>query len=709
MVSSASRFPEYQVVCICGGHGFPHGTATAARITLIGRALQQAGVPFRLLHCGPSPIAVNTDRTGTHEGIPFQYTTTTRRPSNKFLRFLVYLWAVAELTLRLVRLWPLRRSTVIYLYLMEGPLVLYVGLLSRCLGIPIVQELCEWLPGDPCSNRFTNWLHKKAMFQSAAGALVISKAIEKRVRERCTTYGLDVRVLRIPALIDPAPFLPASQCTDLDTSVISEFLYCGTWTNDIFFVIRAFQLVRLSGYQCRLRLLVGANDGIIPSIIEYAAAQGISSQDFTLMGYVDVSALGALYRSAIALLMPLRNDDRSVTRLPNKMSEYLASGRPIVTSEIGDCVDLLTDNVNAYMAKPGDERSFADKMIAVLDQPARATEIGAAGQRICLSHLDFRPYSGVLSSFFSDCINGKRNALNFPSLFHLRLSMILRNLLCGLFASLIVISGRTRTAKKNALNSHAVTSIYFHNPNKRLFTKCVRWLKRQGYVFISIRQLIDIVHGRLLPPKGAVWLSFDDGFKELLTSVVPVVRQEKVSVTIFVSPGIIAEDGLFPWLHRDGSGPSRNDLIKTGVRDAMTVSELKEIAKYPEVGIGSHTVNHVITVNLDDAELCYEIGESKRQLEAWLGSPVTSFAYPVGQFDGREGKILSKCGYEIAATTVAARILNTSYQFEIPRFHVGDNIPFSEAVCNMVGVWRPVIDPPKRFLRRWRVLSNAFH
>src|SRR6185437_10012396 len=110
----------------------------------------------------------------------------------------------------------------------------------------------------------------------------------------------------------------------------------------------------------------------------------------------------------------------------------------------------------------------------------------------------------------------------------------------------MIASGRVRRAKKRILSSDAVTAIYFHNPNKRLFARCVHWLTKSGYTFISHDELIRILQRRIEPPIGAVWLSFDDGFKELLDTVVPLVRQDHVPVTLFIPPGIIEGDGLFP-------------------------------------------------------------------------------------------------------------------------------------------------------------------
>ncbi len=148
------------------------------------------------------------------------------------------------------------------------------------------------------------------------------------------------------------------------------------------------------------------------------------------------------------------------------------------------------------------------------------------------------------------------------------------------------------------------------------------------------------------------------------------------------------------------------------VRDAMTLPEVKTAASYPEVTIGSHTVSHAITTDVQTAVLRDELAQSKSQLEDWVGTPVRSFAYPGGYFDGRESRVLAECGYELAVTTEPRFVTVSSNNFEIPRFHVGDNIPFAEAVCNMVGVWRPAFDPLVHLVGRARTAfgqcSRAF-
>jgi poly-beta-1,6-N-acetyl-D-glucosamine N-deacetylase len=682
----------YQVICVCGGHGFPSGTGSSARIMMVGKTLREAGIGFHLIHCGPSPVGINTERSGVCEGISFEYTTSVKRPDNRLTRFLVYIRAAFGLTVRLARLRQAPHNTLIYSYIMMGPMNLYLGLICGVLGLPMVQELCEWWPGEPTCSAFTKWLHKRSMFRLATGVQVISKEIEERVMQRCADANPDLLIHRLPAIVDAQLFANASPIDRSDQSV-PNFLYCGTWLKDAFFLIRTFALVRRSGYRCTMTI-VGFDQG--GPVLEYAMEKGLSREDIVVRPCVDRPTLGGHYKTATALLSPLADDDRSITRFPNKICEYLASGQPVVSCQIGDLTSFLTDRVNAYLAKPGDERDFADKMIAVLEDPDRAKQIGEAGQEVCLTRLDYRAHVAGLRNFFGQCIEQyeeRRLARKHTSQMH-RVHMVLRNAFCGLVALGLIASGRVRRSKKRAFREDTVTAIYLHKPNSKLFGRCIAWLMKHGYTFISADELLEVLSTGKAPRRGAVWLSFDDGCKELLENVLPLVRQRKIPVTLFIPSGIVGGDGLFPWLH----GKSSTEAGTTASagnrgRDSMSLEQLKQVASWPEVTIGSHTVSHAVTVNLEEENARFELGGSKRTLESWIGNEIKCFAYPEGRFAGREREFLVEFGYRLAATTENSFVTRETNPYRVPRFSVADEISFPEAICNMVGVWRPAIDP----------------
>jgi glycosyltransferase involved in cell wall biosynthesis len=269
-----------------------------------------------------------------------------------------------------------------------------------------VQELCEWWPGEPTCSAFTKWLYRKQLFKNATGVLVISKLIEERVRVAAAAVNPSLRVHRLPSVVDLKHFEDVSSSVNRFSPREPFFLWCGAiddWHRDVLFLIRAMRLVRDAGHHSTLVIVGTCSLSCQDLITDYARQHGFSPEEVMLTGYVDSQSLQALYRSAAGLLLPLRDDDRSRTRMPNKLAEYLASGRPVVTCTVGDLTGLLRDGVNSYLAKPGDERCFAEKMLSVLNDPALADRIGTAGRQACADHLDYRTHVRGLAEFFRSC------------------------------------------------------------------------------------------------------------------------------------------------------------------------------------------------------------------------------------------------------------------------------------------------------------------
>lgn len=270
----------------------------------------------------------------------------------------------------------------------------------------------------------------------------------------------------------------------------------------------------------------------------------------------------------------------------------------------------------------------------------------------------------------------------------------------AMLAVCLIGAGRVRSARREALNPDVISAISFHKPERRLFLRCIAWLIENGYTFISAQDVVEFLHCGKPVPQGAVWLSFDDGWKEL-SEVLPLVRSHHIPITLFVPSGVLEGDGRFPWLC-DTTHPSfspslasRRSELPADSRDAITVEELMKIAAYPEVTIGAHSVSHPVMPKCTDEAMAFEVAECKRSLESWTGKAVNCFAYPEGKFDGRERRFLIDSGYQLAATTLNAFITRDVDCFLTPRFIAGDSVSFPQAICSMVGIWRPVADPLK--------------
>ena len=82
----------------------------------------------------------------------------------------------------------------------------------------------------------------------------------------------------------------------------------------------------------------------------------------------------------------------------------------------------------------------------------------------------------------------------------------------------------------------------------------------------------------------------------------------------------------------------------------MTFEELAELT-HDGHEIGSHSMTHCLMPECDDRALTYEVGESRRVLQAETGQPIDTFCYPNGNSDARTAQAVANGGYRRAVTT----------------------------------------------------------
>ena len=70
---------------------------------------------------------------------------------------------------------------------------------------------------------------------------------------------------------------------------------------------------------------------------------------------------------------------------PSKVTEYLATGKPVVVTAVGEIPNYLTDDVDAYIAEAGSPESFTERMMYALDNYNAALLIGRRGRELALS------------------------------------------------------------------------------------------------------------------------------------------------------------------------------------------------------------------------------------------------------------------------------------------------------------------------------------
>jgi len=67
---------------------------------------------------------------------------------------------------------------------------------------------------------------------------------------------------------------------------------------------------------------------------------------------------------------------------PSKVTEYLATGKPVVVTTVGEIPVYLRDNENAFLSEPDSTDAFADKLDFVLSNYLMACKVGQAGKAL---------------------------------------------------------------------------------------------------------------------------------------------------------------------------------------------------------------------------------------------------------------------------------------------------------------------------------------
>ena len=166
------------------------------------------------------------------------------------------------------------------------------------------------------------------------------------------------------------------------------------------------------------------------------------------------------------------------------------------------------------------------------------------------------------------------------------------------------------------------------------FEQQCAWLARHRRV-IPLPEAIDRLDASGRLPRGEAVLTFDDGFADNLTRVLPVVQRYGLPFTIF----LVAET-LTP-----GGRPV--DWVKTAPAwplQTLTVDEVHELAD-AGVDLQSHSWAHRDLPDLDHEACVADLRSSREFLEDLLKRPVPFLAYPRGLHDEGVRKATEQAGY----------------------------------------------------------------
>jgi len=199
--------------------------------------------------------------------------------------------------------------------------------------------------------------------------------------------------------------------------------------------------------------------------------------------------------------------------------------------------------------------------------------------------------------------------------------------------------------------------------SRRAFSRQLRLLALLGYRGVEFAEVARCLRERELPPRRAVAITIDDGYRDNLEVAAPLLRQRGFPATVFLVSGKLG--GVNDWT-------TEGALANRPLLSPEQVDELRERG----ITIGAHTRRHPELPEEGDEAVEEEVGGSREDLRPRFGE-VATFAYPFGLFDERAVAAAADAGFEGACTVEPRLVSLLDDPLRVPRVEVraGESLP----------------------------------
>jgi peptidoglycan/xylan/chitin deacetylase (PgdA/CDA1 family) len=174
------------------------------------------------------------------------------------------------------------------------------------------------------------------------------------------------------------------------------------------------------------------------------------------------------------------------------------------------------------------------------------------------------------------------------------------------------------------------------------FAAQLQWLRAHGIRTMTAAQLADALASKQHPQRAIV-LTFDDGYDDAATTVLPILQKYGAVGTFYVSAGFVGTPRHLSW-------KQMRALRAAGME------------------VACHGTFHL---DLSTLDLAGQLGEAKHCMDAfarYLGGPAPyTYAYPAGKYDDVTFSVMRRLGVRAAFTEIPGAVTSLAKPYVLPR------------------------------------------
>jgi len=289
------------------------------------------------------------------------------------------------------------------------PTVIFPGLYKKSRGLPLVMDWADWFGrGGSVEERKSALVRTilrpvETYFEEnfrpqARGATVICTTL----RDKAVSLGTPPeKILLLPNGSDIEHFFPkdplaARRRLNLPEDVLLVGYIGSVFYQDAVLMARAFDEVYKAIRSARL-LIIGACNVDIRQLVQQPAA-------VVQTGIVKEDDLNDYLNSCNVCWLPLNDTGANRGRWPLKLNDYMAAGKPVVATGVGDVVPVIEEH-GIGLLSPVHADMLAQQAIQLLQNPALAEAMGRNARRTAEDHFNWGTLTGKLECFYQSILS----------------------------------------------------------------------------------------------------------------------------------------------------------------------------------------------------------------------------------------------------------------------------------------------------------------
>lgn len=281
---------------------------------------------------------------------------------------------------------------------------------SKKHKIPLLWDVNEWLTTKYIKGGVLNPVYLNILLgfntilSKVDGIIAITSFLEKHFASK------NIPVVRVPSFIDPEEFAAKIPAVPDDPQKEYQFTYLGRMDprDGPMMIVKAIQEILNDNYRAKLNVIGTAGEkGLAKKVRDYVEADPLLAQSVTFWGRVSYEQLYERLALSDCFIFNRESGKEAECAFPTRLPEFLATGKPVIVSNVCDIAEYLEDDKDAIIIEADSVESLADGLKRAVKLSDGGESMGASGREKCDSTFNYIKCSQTVLDFIQEVVVAK--------------------------------------------------------------------------------------------------------------------------------------------------------------------------------------------------------------------------------------------------------------------------------------------------------------